>query len=204
MRCHPGIAPHQHACRRMRLADAHLHLFRRGFPGRYGRSLLAPDVEVYEALRAAHGIEAGLVVGYEGEGIDPDNNATIRAVAAEHPWMTTLAYVDAQSAGSPQQIAALLDAGHRGVAVYLMDRTAADAAGAWPTDAWQVLAERRALVSLNVSPEFLVALAPAAEKHPGCSFLVSHLGLPGSYRDPPAATEAEARLAPLLALADLP
>ena len=42
----------------MSLADAHLHLFRRGFPGIYGKSLLGPEVEAYESLRAAHAIEA--------------------------------------------------------------------------------------------------------------------------------------------------
>ena len=45
----------------MILADAHLHLFRRGFPG-IG-SLLSSEVDAYESLRALHGIAAGLVVG---------------------------------------------------------------------------------------------------------------------------------------------
>jgi len=32
-------------------------------------------------------------VGYEGEGIDPDNNAYLRSLAAQRPWMSTVAHL---------------------------------------------------------------------------------------------------------------
>src|SRR5690606_23944877 len=111
------------------LADAHLHLFSRGFPGRTGRPVLGrdPEIEAYEAFRAAHGIAAGLVVGYEADGIDPDNNRYIRALAAERPWLATLAYVEAAPAPSAESASALLQDGHAGLAVYLRDAAAAEA-----------------------------------------------------------------------------
>lgn len=188
----------------MILADAHLHLFRRGFPGMYGRSLLAPEVVVYESLRKAHAIKAGLVVGYEGEGIDPDNNAFIRSLAADRPWMATAAYVDAQAARSPDRVAALFDDGHVGVALYISDAAGARAIAAWPAATWRALDQRCAIVSLNAAPEFVSTFAAVAEQSQRCTFLVSHMGLPGSYRVPPGAPAAAERLGPLLRMASLP
>ena len=187
----------------MMLADAHLHLFRNGFPGLYGESLLRPEIEVYENLRKAHGIAAGLVVGYEGEGIDPGNNAYIRALAAERPWMHTVAYADAHSAPTADVVTAILESGHAGVALYVTDAAMDAAAASWPASAWNVLHQARALVSLNATPECLAVIAPAIENFSGCTFLISHMGLPGSYRQPLAMADAEARLAPLLRLAAL-
>ncbi len=188
----------------MILADAHLHLFRHGFPGLYGESLLRPEIEVYERLRKAHGIAAGLVVGYEGEGIDPSNNAYIRALAAEHPWMHTVAYAGAHSSPSAEVVAAILESGHAGVSLYVTDLAMGAAAAAWPASAWNALHQARALVSLNAVQECLTLLMPAIENYSDCTFLISHLGLPGSYRQPLAMADAETRLTPLLRLAALP
>lgn len=56
----------------MKLADAHLHLFRPGFADRYGPAWAnRSEVELYEALRQAHRIDRGLVVGYEGRPKSP-------------------------------------------------------------------------------------------------------------------------------------
>lgn len=187
----------------MILADAHLHLFQRGYPGIYGASLLGPDVEVYESLRNAHAITAGLVVGYEGDGIDPANNAYIRSLALDHPWIATVANVDVHSVPSVQAVSSLLDSGHVGIALYISDESGAEAIAAWPAHVWRVLHEGRAIVSLNVAPEQTSALAPIAEAHSGCTFVVSHMGLPGSYKFPPSPGGAAARLAPLVQLAAL-
>lgn len=188
----------------MMLADAHLHLFRNGFPGLYGESLLRPEIEVYENLRMAHGIVAGLAVGYEGEGIDPGNNAYIRALAVEHPWMHTVAYADAHSSPSADVVSAILESGHAGVSLYVTDLAKGAAAAAWPASAWNALHQARALVSLNAVQECLTLLRPAIENSSDCTFLISHMGLPGSYRQPLAMADAETRLAPLLRLAPLP
>jgi predicted TIM-barrel fold metal-dependent hydrolase len=185
-------------------ADAHLHLFRNGFPGVYGRPLVGSDIDVYEAFRARHDIAAGLVVGYEGDGIDPDNNAYIRALAATRPWLATLAYVAPDSRPSAERIAALLNAGHAGLAVYVPDATAAEAFAAWDTDPWRVLDERGAIVSFNVGLPEVGVLAPVADAFPRCRLVVSHMGLPAARRNAPERDAAEAELAPLLALARHP
>jgi predicted TIM-barrel fold metal-dependent hydrolase len=188
------------------LADAHLHLFARGFPGRYGRSVLGrdPEIEAYEAFRSAHGIEAGLVVGYQGDGIDPRNNSTIRALAADRPWMATLAYADPRATPTAGTVEAWSAEGHVGIAVYLPDAAAAAAVRAWPAAAWRSLEARRAIVSLNAPPQGTEPLAALVAARAGCSFVFSHLGLPGRYPTPPTPREAEDRLAPLLRLAPHP
>ena len=188
----------------MILADAHLHLFRSGYSGVYGESLLRPDVEVYETLRGVHGIAAGLVVGYQGEGIDPRNNTYIRELAAERPWMRTLAYVDAHSSPSPDMLRSILESGHAGIALYATDPTAAAAASGWNASAWSVLHQGGAIVSLNAGPASLPLLSPVMRDFPGCMFLVSHMGLPGSYRVRPGMAAAKERLTSLLRLAALP
>lgn len=159
---------------------------------------------MYESLRATHAIEAGLVVGYQGGGIEPDNNAFIRSLAADRPWMATVAYVDAGIAPPPGVVSALLADGHVGIALYLEESADAEAARTWPAATWRFLQERGAIVSLNVAPDVLASFAPVAEENAGCAFLVSHMGLPGSYAAPPSAGEAAARLDPLLGMARLP
>jgi predicted TIM-barrel fold metal-dependent hydrolase len=182
----------------MTLADSHLHFFKHGYRGLYGRSLLRPDVEVYEELRAIHDIERALVVGYQGEGIDPDNNAYVRGLAAGRPWMETLAHIDARAAPTSQGVSRLLSDGHIGIALYIQDSQAARALSSWPVGAWRALNERLAIISLNVTLDFVPMVASIARDNPDCSFLVSHIGMPGSYKTPPAQAEAANRLAPLL------
>lgn len=185
------------------LADAHLHLFSRGFPGRHGRSVLGLDSEIdaYEAFRTAHGIKAGLVVGFEGDGIDPGNNGYIRRLAADRPWLATLAYADSRRPLSADAVERWFVDGHVGIAVYLPDVAASEGVAAWPATVWRGLERHRAIVSLNAPPPCIDAFAPIVTAHGGCSFLFSHLGLPGSHPSPPTPDEAEDRLRPLLRLA---
>lgn len=187
-----------------RLADAHLHLFRHGFPGRCGRSVLGRDseIEAYESFRTAHGIEAGLVVGYEGDGIDPENNNYIREVAADRPWLATLAYADSRGSLNEETIERWMEAGHVGIAVYLPDSAATETVTAWPATAWRGLERHRAIVSVNASPPQIDGFVPVVQAHSGCSFVFSHLGLPGHYPSPPTVEEASRRLQPLMRIAN--
>ena len=187
------------------IADAHLHFFRQGFPGRYGRPVLGRDSEIdaYEAFRATHGISRALVVGYEGSGIDPGNNQYIRALAASRPWMKTLAYADPLKAFAADAVHRWVADGHIGISVYLADASAAAAVSDWPAGAWQSLEQHHAIISVNASPPLIDALAPMARAHAGCTFVFSHLGLPGRYPAPPSSNEAADRLRPLLHLAKL-
>jgi predicted TIM-barrel fold metal-dependent hydrolase len=188
------------------LADAHLHLFRQGFTGRYGRGPygLGQEIEAYEHFRAQHGIARGLVVGYEGSRIEPDNNRAIRALAATRPWMATLAYIAADASPDTAAIDARLDEGHVGIALYLQEPAATESVLRWPAESWRRLNARRAIVSLNAFPPATAALAPLIEANSRCRFLFSHLGLPGRYREAPTTDAACERLAPLLQLAAFP
>ena len=186
------------------LADAHVHFFRHGFPATRGGRVIGEgsEIEAYQALREANEIAAALVVGYEADGIDPQNNAYIRALAATRPWMATLAYLAVHPAPAPRTVEAHLANGHAGLAVYLPDAAAASAFAAWGAESWRAAERSGAVVSLNARPEAIHAAAKVVRGHPGCTFLFSHLGLPGRYATIPDHREAEARLQPLLDLAD--
>lgn len=188
----------------MILADAHLHLFRHGFPGVYGRPLLASEINVYEAFRAKHGIAAGLIVGYQGDGIDPENNAHIRELAATRPWMTTLAYVEPGAMPSATAVEALVAAGHAGLAIYVPDNAAVAALSAWDEATWAALDANGAIVSFNIGLPQIGILAGIAAAAPRCRLIVSHMGLPGARRDTPSLDAARAELVALLALAAQP
>jgi predicted TIM-barrel fold metal-dependent hydrolase len=188
----------------MTLADAHLHFFRRGFPGPYGESLLRPDIEAYERLRTVHPIAAALVVGYEGEGIDPGNNSYIRELAATRPWVATVGYVELAGRVDGETAAALLAAGHAGVALYVPDAGTAETVTTLPRAFWDRLDAAHAIISLNAPPEAIAGLGDTVAAAPGCRFVFSHVGLPGAYPAAPSREVAEARIAPLLALAARP
>jgi L-fuconolactonase len=185
------------------IADAHLHLFTNGFRGRGGSSPAGPGLEVdaYEVLARRHGVVAGLVIGYEGEGIDPVNNSYIRSLAATHPWMSTVAHVSANAAPDPARLDRLLELGHRGIALYVTGKETAGAVSSWPTESWRCLEERRAIVSVNASPAGTQGLLDLVERTSGCTFLFSHLGEPGRFTQPPSADAAAHRLGALLRLA---
>lgn len=186
------------------LADCHLHVFSKGMPSGTGRAVLGDDAEIeaYEAYRRVHGIVAGLVVGYEADGIDPHNNSYIRGLAAKRPWMTTAAFVDPRAAPGPETIEMLFEHGHAGIAVYVPDAIASAAVAAWPSETWRCLDRHQAVVSLNARPAGMDELATLVRRQEGCRFLFSHLGLPGRCSATPTPAEAAKRIAALLALAE--
>ena len=79
------------------------------------------DVDRYEAFMEIHNITAALVVGYEGEGIDPDNNAYLRSLATERPWMSTVAHLPVSPPPTLDHLEKLLTAGHSGIALHCPD-----------------------------------------------------------------------------------
>jgi L-fuconolactonase len=187
------------------LADCHIHFFRRGYrhsglPSLFGSGELA----AYEAIRRAHEIELALVVGYEADDIDPDNNAYIRELSVGRPWMHTVAYVDPRSVSDAATIAGLLDRGHRGLAIYLPDDDRTQALLGWPHTTWDLLQERKAILSLNARPEAIERLQPRVAEIVETAFLFSHLGLPGVLAADIEPDALQHRLAPLLSMADLP
>ncbi len=189
------------------IVDAHMHLFRSGYGRFTQRGFPFPgmsDVEAYERLRGEHDISAGLVVCYEAEGIDPSINGYVRDLAATRPWIHSVAYMDAASTPGADRVAALLSAGHCGIALYLPDQSAAQALYAWPSETWRLLSDARAIISINARPEATGHLGRLVECASGCQFLFSHLGLPGRCEGTPIRGEAAERLSTLLSLAEFP
>ena len=184
------------------IIDAHMHLFRNGYTGFTGPSPLggSSDVDAYERLAARRGIDAALVVCYE-EQIDPGNNGYVRELASSRPWISSVAYMPNQTPPSLLLTDGLLKLGHLGVSLYLPDVAAVERVLRWPRAFWDRLDRSHALVSLNAPPEAIAQMAPLFERGPNCSFLISHLGLPGRFEHMPSRVEAAARLAPLLRFA---
>lgn len=189
----------------MRLADAHLHLFRHGFAERYGAAWARRhEVEVYETLRQAHDIERGLVIGYEGQPRFRGNNRDLAAWAKQHSWITPLAFVPATQSPSPRRLEAQWQQGFAGIALYLMSPQDVASVNQWPTAVHTWLNARRQIVSLNARPAALAVLQPFLAKLADCSVLISHLGLPGRFAAQPTRSEARKILQPLRSLAAMP
>jgi predicted TIM-barrel fold metal-dependent hydrolase len=186
----------------MTRADAHMHLFPEGYrrPG-HGSLFGARECDAYDTLRARHGIARALAIGYEADGIDPQNNAYLRRLAGQHDWLASLAYVDAVGFPETAMIAALLRDGHSGIAIYAPGEAQAQSLLRWPRAVWDLLASRRALVSFNARPESIAVLASLVRDAPAVPFLFSHLGLPGSIGADTPDSILRTRLSPLLGLA---
>jgi L-fuconolactonase len=189
----------------MKLADAHLHLFRHGYAERYGRGWAGrSEVALYEALRRAHEIECGLVIGYEGQPKFHGNNRDLARWAKAYSWITPLSFVASTQSLTPRTFESRRRQGFAGIALYLETPQDVEALNRTSAAVRDWLNERRQIVSLNARPEALAALRPFLAELPGCSVLVSHLGLPGRYATPPSRSVARRILQPIRALAKLP
>jgi L-fuconolactonase len=189
----------------MRLADAHIHLFRDGYRRPGLKSLFGErELQAYEALRLAHGVDLALAIGYEAEGIDPANNAYLRQVSQSRSWLRTLAFVKTAPPPESGAIEALIEAGHAGLAIYALDRLEAESVLRWPRPCWRLLQSRNAIVSFNSRPEAISVLGPLTADWTGVRFLFSHLGLPGVLGPDIAPQAVHDRLKPLVSLARLP
>lgn len=189
----------------MKLADAHLHLFRQGFAARYDSAWAnSNEVKIYEAIRRVHDIERGLVVGYEGLPKFSGNNRYLAVLVKKHPWISPLAFVPVVTPPSAKLLAARHRQGFVGVAMYVMTARDVEQLNAWPASVFQWLNEHRQIVSLNARPESLAHLSPFLSRLDQCPALISHLGLPGRYAASPSRDEAQKILQPLRALAKLP
>jgi L-fuconolactonase len=178
------------------LADAHAHLFRDGYAGRYGRpSSGGDDLAVYESLRREHRIDLALVIGYEGEPGYAGNNDHVAALAAGREWIAPLAYVDP---GAP----AVPGPPFLGISLALMRPEDGKRLAGWPEATLHGLAERGAIVSVNAVPETLAPALGVLAGLDGARVLISHLGEPGVYARPPDRAATEVALGPLISLAD--
>ncbi len=189
----------------MKLADAHLHLFRQGYAARYGPAWANPsELKLYETFRRVHGIERGLVIGYEGRPQFRGNNRDLAAWAKKHSWITPLAFLPVAPPPSLKLLAARRRPGFAGFALHVTTAREAEYLNRWPASVSQWLNEHRQIISLNARPEVLAPLSSFLAKLDQCAVLISHLGLPGRYATPPSRREARKILQPLRSLAKLP
>lgn len=175
----------------MKLADAHIHLFRRGYAARYGPAFARTnELQLYAAMRQEHGIGRALVVGYEGDRAFAGNNNDLATWRSRNDWIAALAYCHA---ARPPSLADLQKRRRSfvGIALYAMSPEIAQALCAWPMPVTDWLAAHRSIISINVRAQFLPMLREFLRRLDGCAVLLSHLALPGSFRKPP--TRAAAR-----------
>lgn len=188
----------------MQLADSHLHLFRQGFAHRYGPAFArSNEVELYNAFRRAHGIVAGLVVGYEGMRRFRGNNRDLARWRKSNPWIKPVAYVPVAPAPSLAALDSWRGQGFVGISIYALSGQDAERLRAWPRPLAAWLNTHRQIISINARPESLARLADFFARLEGCKILISHLGLPGAHPRPPSPRAVRARLRPLCALAGL-
>lgn len=183
----------------MKLADAHIHLFAAGYPGRYGA--LFPkggETAMYESIRRVHDVACALVVGYEGEPWSQGNNRYIARLAATRSWIAPLAYCPAARAPRAPQLRTWRRSGFAGVSWYVTSSHEAEILSACSEEAAALLNDWQAIVSVNCPPDVAEILGPLFARLPETRILLSHLGLPGRL---PA---ARANLGPVLRLASLP
>lgn len=183
----------------MTFADAHIHLFSEGYPGRYG--CLFPgggEVTIYEACRQIHGIEEALVIGYEGEPWSVGNNAYLATLAREHAWMRPLAFCDLTVASLADRLDGWWKDGFVGISVYVQTESDVSALLDWSDEAVANLNAHRAIISVNVPASIAAQLRPVFARLGETRILLSHLGMPGPM------SGAVADLGPIINLADLP
>jgi L-fuconolactonase len=189
----------------MKLADAHLHLFRQGYAPRYGAAWAnSREVELYEAFRRVHGIEHALVVGFEGRAEFHGNNRDIAIWAKKHSWITPLAFMAILRKPTPKLFESGRRQGFAGIALYVMTRRQAEQLNRWPRSTIQWLNEHSQIVSVNAVPQTLAQLQPFLSRLERCTTLISHLGLPGRFTKPPSRRNTRMILQPLRSLAKFP
>jgi L-fuconolactonase len=180
--------------RALQLADAHVHLFRAGFNGRYGRpSAGGNDLSVYQSLMREHSIGLSLVVGYEGMVRYRGNNVFLSGLARQHKWIKPLAYTSVHRPTVPNPP-------FLGISVYIATSREAEAFANWPKRLIGELNAQEAIVSINGNPETLRIGANALGRLDGCQVLISHIGAPGRFERAPSAREVATALEPLRSL----
>ncbi|GAA2447481.1 amidohydrolase family protein [Agromyces soli] len=159
------------------LADAHIHLFRRGLTGGLAEGA---ELRGYLELAARHRIDRALVVAFEGVPETQGNSEEVLAVAAEHPWLFPTAYLDLAAPPPPGALTALVDRGFAGFSLYPSHESALlDGLTAGHR---RELDEAGRVLSLNVPGEDLAPVAAFARALPRVTILLSHLG--GDYGRP--------------------
>jgi predicted TIM-barrel fold metal-dependent hydrolase len=188
-------------------ADAHIHLFSPGYVAELPETCrrTAPDeLTLYRALADRHQILQALVVGYEGQPWAAGNNAYIAGLASRHRWVRPAAFVASPETLTVADLERLRGQGFVGLSLYRFTPEELAALGAVERAVWAWLTQHRWLLSANGRGATWDAWGAVLARHPELRLLVSHLGLPPCRAAPPAQSDAEADLAPVLDLARYP
>jgi L-fuconolactonase len=170
-------------------------LFESGFTGRYGLPRSGgDDLGLYSSLRRVHDIGTALVVGYEGESAYVGNNSYIGGLV-DYDWIHPIAFVKPDEPSVPA-------APFVGISIYLLSATDTQELADWPPHIINGLADMRAVVSINATPEVLEHAKRTIQQLEGCRVLISHLGGPRPFKTQPSQEEARGVAASLLALAE--
>lgn len=187
-------------------ADAHIHLFeggyRESFTGRPG--VKVDERALYASLAKEHGVQAALVVGYEGLDWAAGNNAYIGRLAATHEWVRPVAFFDPAKPPTLDALEELRRDGFVGLSFYILDENAAKAVRDIDDHVWAWLDARRWIVSVNSRGPAIRAWDGVLERNKGLRIALSHLGLPQRVAAPPDAEQARAALADVLPLSKSP
>lgn len=184
------------------LADAHIHLFE----GSYGDSFTArpgvtiDEAQLYESLIKEAGVQATLIVAYEGQDWCASNNEYLASIKDQYAWMNPVAFVHNDRGFDIEQLETWRDQGFIGLSLYPLTEEDCRVLERTPDECWQWLVEKRWLLSVNSRGEGWSAWKPVLERHPELRVVAAHLGLPPAVAEPPDAATARENLATVLQL----
>ena len=187
-------------------ADAHIHLFEKGFRDSFTNrpGVQIDEVACYQSLATEHDVKAALVVGYAGDAWCTTNNDFLARTAPKHEWVRPIAYMAPANPPGIQQLTKLKEQGFVGLSCYVFGQVNIDALLAVPDDLWSWLTEQRWLLSVNSEGSDWSCWLPVLQKNPELRLIISHLGLPPKPDAELSPTEAHRGLAHVLALAEFP
>ncbi len=184
------------------LADAHIHLFERGYASSFTArpGVTVDEPACFDSLVQEHELQAALVVGYQ----DKDsrrNNEFLAAINGRHDWLFPVAHHDFTQAMSVEGLAAWHSQKFCGVSLYVFGAENTADLAAIPIECWDWLEHHNWLISVNSKGDDWGAWQPILEQFPQLRVLISHLGLPPKVAQPVPGEAARAAMQPVLDLA---
>ena len=187
-------------------ADAHIHLFEKGFQGSFtGRAGVQIDEAVlYSSLAKDHQVKQALVVGYEGDSWAKKNNTYIAKIARQYEWIRPTAYIHLDAPPNLKQLEELHRQRFVGISLYVFGEEKVKALGQIADEVWSWITQHRWIVSLNSRGNDLIGWVPILDRHRELRLVVSHLGLPPRVSTPPSRNEALVAMDEVVNLARFP
>ena len=182
-------------------ADAHIHLFERGFenffPHRPGVQI--DEASCYDSLARDHDVVAALVVGYEGEPCYAGNNAYLARVKSEYSWIHPAAHFEPAAPPAVSTLQKWKDQGFAGVSTVVRTENV-ESLPQIPAAFWNWLVDQRWLVTANLKGPPASRWQVILQRHPALRLAISHLGSPARTRETLTRNRAAKAQADLLAL----